>query len=377
MRKKVINVLRPVRQEFILHPELKWYTDSDRYAHKRVLRLNRGIYIMEDWWRSKHVTIKYDITDYNQYYLNAIPLLASSIQEFHHIIAPHQKIEYRHLVFGLGATQLLHAAIYAYCVSHARHNTSNRFINAPPLYFTHQTPGYLDTKEVIESFNEFNAKWVNFENLSKVAPENLVEIITSPNNPDSRLLKRETNSKYIISDRVNLWPFFMTNSKDEFYKETLENDEVSIFSLAKIFSFSGTRAGYAFVKDPKVAEYMKYFIMISTHGISGDGQIRCLMALRFLLNQKLVNEYVKWITDQFISRWQIVKNLVPHTEMELLNNEGAGIWVKTPIEARKFLYDQYKILGTYGPEYGVGDNYARLNMQCTGNEFKEFIYRLS
>lgn len=57
-------------------------------------------------------------------------------------------------------------------------------------------------------------------------------------------------------------------------------------------------------------------------------------------------------------------------------NGGASVWIKTPSEAEHYLMKNYRIIGTFGPEYGVAKEYARLNMTCTSNEFYELLYRL-
>jgi bifunctional pyridoxal-dependent enzyme with beta-cystathionase and maltose regulon repressor activities len=372
----ILNMLRPVRRVEIKHPVECWYTARDPLAHQRLLKLTRGIYLMEEWWKERNLKVSYSITDYNQYYLHAIPQLELFVREFHRIIAPQQQLDDKNLIFGLGATQLLHAAIYALCIVHAGGRKKEKFIEASPLYFTHQTPGYLDTKELIESFKEFNAQWIDFESHQSIAFLNLVELITSPNNPDSRYLTQETRARYIVNDRVNLWPFFMTNSQDKYLNETLEQDIISVFSLPKILSFSGSRVGYAFISDPRVAKYMKYFIMLETHGLSSDGQIRCLTALRYLIENNLVKEYIDCISEQFSTRWDLINKIIPNTEIKLLNQDGPNIWIKTPSNAQRYLFDKYKIIATYGPEYGASDEYARLNMQCTTNEFQELLHRL-
>lgn len=376
--KRLLNILKPTRNVHVRHPKETDFTPQDKHAHSRILRVTRGIYLMEEWWKMQDVHVHYHITDFNQYYLDSIANLESLVRTFHHTVAPQQRLENKTMVFGLGATQLLHAAIYANCLAlGVKNKIKKQFMEIPALYFTHQTPGYLDTKEMLESLNEFNAKWTDFEKIDENHIENLVEIITCPNNPDTRLLTPRTETPFYIHDRVNLWPFFMTQSQDAYRRETLEKDKISIFSLPKILSFSGARVGYAFVEDPQIARYMKYFIMINTHGVSGDGQIRCLTALNYLIENNLVLEYVNWVSERFAERWRQIAEIQPQMEMQVINNEGAGLWLRAPANSRQHLLSKYKITGTYGPEYGASAAYARLNMQCTANEFKELIYRLS
>lgn len=370
--KRSVPVLNPTRKVIIQHPE-----PSDDLSNS-VLDLTHGIYLMEEWWKKQDIFVNYHITDYNQYHLEVIPELSKLVMRFHQIIAPHQRLEGKDLVFGLGASQLLQAAFYAFSIIHAKPlETDAKYLSLTPLYYTHQVPGYLDTKEVIESFDEFNAHWIDFAFHQHIPDEDLVEIITCPNNPNSKLLKNATNARYIIHDRVNLWPFFMTKSLDSFYSERLDHDELSIFSLPKILSFSGSRVGYAFVRQRKIAQLMRYYIMIDTHGLSGDGQIRCLTALRYLIENNKAEEYVEWITQVFKERWERLDKVLANSEMRLLNHQGSGVWLKTPTKAREYLYDKYKIIATYGPEYGADDYYGRLNLQCTSDQFEELILRLA
>lgn len=346
------------------------------YVHRHLLHLARGIYVMEEYWKSQNLKVIYRITDYNQYYLYGLKELEAAVRLFHQIVAPHQEIENKTLVFGVGATQILHASIYAITMLHARANSNDQFVIATPLYFTNQVPSYLDTKTILESLSELGAKWIRLKDSASIANENLVEVITSPNNPDGKLSKPVTKAKYQIHDRVNLWPFYLLNDK-LFEKETLADDTISIFSLSKIFSFSGSRVGYAFVTDPRIAHFMRHFIITTTHGIAIDGQIRFLTALRYLLKKNKTHEFLQFITEQYQHRWNMIKAAFVKTELELLNESGPNIWLKAPTNAEKYLLQHYRIEGTYGPEYGVDETFARLNLSCTKSEFHELIWRLT
>ena len=368
------NITRPPRELFkIEHPLNDLYHE---HTYKELLKLHRGVYLMEEWWKKKNVRVNYHINEYNQYYLSGLEELAELTRKFHHMIAPQQNWDNHLLIFGVGATQLLHAAIYALTVLHAKRSSKPGFINATPLYFTHQIPGYLETKDLIEAFDELSARWIPVQSAHLIDENDLVEFVTSPNNPDGALIYPVTRAKHIVHDRVNWWPCYMTDNLLDFKNNKLEEDELSIWSLPKILSFSGSRVGYAFVKNAKVAHYMQHFIITTTHGLAVDGQIRCLTALRYLINKGRAHEYMDWLTAQLSARWQALTKIISQTRLTLLNHAGPAAWVETAGNAQEELYDHYRIIGTYGPEYGVDDRFARLNLLCTSDQFAELIWRL-
>lgn len=375
---KIIEVVSPPKKLlYISHPREHWYLeDKDPKCHQRILWLTRGIYLIEEWWKLHNISITYQITSHTQYCLQGLQELEKYIRILHQTIAPHQKIDQHEVVLGIGATQLLHAAIYAACIQHAEKKSGDNHLFLKPLYFTHQTPGYLDSKDSIETLRELNAVWIDYKDADKIPPHDLVEFVTTPNNPNAKILKPVTKAKYVIRDRVNHWPCYMTASNDEFLRDDLSADWLSVFSLAKILSFSGSRVGYAFVKDPQIAHNMRHYIIRDTHGVASDGEIHCLFALRYLFeNDKLIS-YMNWLSLQLKKRWERLMEVIPKTELELINNQGPNAWVKTPSKAEDYLRKKYHVLATYGPEYGAEDVYARLNITCSNNEFEEFLKRL-
>ncbi len=356
---------------YIKHPVAYWYQKNlDKKCHNRILRLTRGIYVMEEWWREQDVKVTYPITLRNEYSLNGIKKLEEYIRQFHTELAPHINLENKELIFGIGATQLIHAVMYALCIKHGQKISNNhKSLSIPPLYFTHQLPGYLGVKEWIDLTNSFNAKWIACEDAKNIPSENLVEFVSSPNNPNGKILTPITRAKTIVYDRVNYWPFYMTHSQNIYKENTLSHDAISIFSLPKILSFSGSRVGYAFIDDKRIAHYIKYYTIHSTHGIAVDGQLRCLAAMKYLIENNKIHEYTNWITNTMKQRWQMLKKNIALTDIVLLNSQGASAWIKTPGEANQYLMKNYRIISTLGPEYGASKEYARLNMTCTSNEF--------
>lgn len=356
----------------IVYPHDEWYVEGrDPEAHQRELRLDRGFYMFLDWWKDQEINVCYPITDQAQYCLYGNEELADQLREMHRRLAPQQKLENTSIVFGMGAMHLLNAAVYATSLFHYLKKHSL------PLYVTQQLPGYLELKKSLTGFLGNLAEWVDFPLRSHIPSDQLLEFVTTPGNPDGFIKKPQTNAAYIIHDRVNHMPVLFNNGSEEYDTETLENDWVSLFSLSKFLGFSGSRVGYAFVKDPDIARFMRYYIFMDTHGIAVDGQIRCSTALKHLLKGKNLESYTEFCRSHLRNRWKQLKEALEGTKLILLNQQGSNGWLKISVtDAEEYLWKNYRIKATYGPEYGVGKEYVRFNLLGKQNEFNELLYRL-
>lgn len=366
----------------IVYPPEHWFTKQDSEAHQRIVHVDRGFPLCLDWWKGKNEIWSQSFRENAGYGFYGIPELEEQIWQMHQIMAPHQKIQGRHLVFGSGAMQLLCASLYATCLYHSTQQEdqiTGRVIPLHPLYVTQQLPAYLELRNNMEAYMGNLATWVDFPRHAEVPADHLIEYVTTLNNPDGRVRRPATKAKYIIHDRVNHMPFFFHGDVDgAFDQDTMEDDWISIFSLSKFFGFSGSRVGYAFVKDPLLAHYMKYFVFIDGHGVAVDGQLRCVNALKYLLKDNNLKNYIDWCAESLRERWGLLRRVIAHRGIQLLNSQGANAWVKLPVpDAEKYLLEKCGILATYGPEYGVGKEFARFNMLGGSNEFNEFLYRLT
>lgn len=373
-----ILYLPPQEMIHIPVPKEHWYDEGyDKYAHNRPVRLTRGMHLINEWWRKQDLTIQYHVADHAPYLLYGLSELEDEVRALHHHLSSIQQIKDREMVFGLGATQVIHAALYAMALAHSikvNPPKDNKTI-ITPLYATQQEPGYIEYGSLIEVMHYGLIKWVRFNEVHKVKPEHLLEFITTPNNPDGAVLSKKSKAHLTIHDRVNHWPFFLNVDNQIIGQETFENDMISIFSLSKILSLSGARLGYAFVKDPEIARFMRYYILMDTHGLVSDAQYHALHALRYLLNGRL-EEYNAWIREQLNIRWEQLKSAVHSSPLKLLNFQGPTAWMKAPRKADDYLKRTYNVEATYGSEYGFTSDHFRLNMLSQTNEFNEFIWRL-
>lgn len=376
----------------IIYPPEEWFTEGlDVDIHQRAVRLDRGFYMFKKWWEDKNFNFSHLIEENPQYCLYGLHELKELVREMHQRIAPNQKINERLLVFGLGAMNLLNASLYATAVFHSTRvhsiekellfGSSKEFIDVitiDRLFVTQQLPAYLELKKNLNIGLGLFASWIDYPFHDSVPSKNLVEYVTSLNNPDGFERTPQTKASYIIHDRVNHMPFFYNDQPERYRQISLENDWISIFSLSKFLGFSGSRVGYAFVQDPEIARYMEYYITMTTHGIGIDGELRCIAALKYLIEGSRLESFIAWYIDALEMRWKRLRQALHDSKIELLNNRASNAWIIVHGEnAKEYLHNKYNVVATYGPEYGVGDEFARLNLLGQQNEFDEFIYRLS
>lgn len=372
--------LPPEKMIHLPYPEDEWYREFDPIAHDRVLHLTRGIHVINEWWRLQDVEIFYHIAANEFYLVKALPQLEIAVRKIHQILAPQQKLDDHYLVFGNGATQVINAALYASTLYHSlqKNPAVNDQVKCSTLWVTEQMPGYLEDNSLIQVMHKNLLAWIPFEDRDLIPHQDLLEFITTPNNPDGAIRKKLSSAAYTIHDRVNHWSFFLNKDDRAIKEDTLEYDQISIFSLSKFLSFSGSRVGYAFVKDPQIAHFMKYFMVMSTHGVVADSQYRCWMALLHLLETPgLLIEYTQWIRTCLKKRWKRLHNALNKTPLILLNTQGPTAWLKAPAPAAEYLLERYKIEATYGDEYGATPDHFRLNLLAKTNQFDELIWRLT
>lgn len=203
---------------------------------RSTLNMDRCLYLMEQLWRNHNDKLEVSLSEQNCYNLEGLEELKDITKELHdNISGSGRHLTSRELVFGMGATQCLYAALYAIRVMFGVSKV------------TATLPGYYEYKRMVDMFHPL--EWVKE---SEEANSSTIEIVCSPNNPDGRIQVPSASSAYTIHDRVNHWPWFYEHVRD-FHAEDFSTDEISIFSYPKILGFSASRVGYAWVKDPEIA----------------------------------------------------------------------------------------------------------------------------
>ncbi|XVF39027.1 hypothetical protein PTKIN_Ptkin01aG0002500 [Pterospermum kingtungense] len=122
-----------------------------------------------------------------------------------HTVVGNAITEVRFIIFGAGSTQLLIAAAYA--LSPQPQNTSSPagvVASVPYDAFYKKQSGYFSSDKF--KFLGEAHKWRNRSDGST----NMIEFVTSPNNPDGRLNKAILHGPYVktIYDHAYYWPHF-------------------------------------------------------------------------------------------------------------------------------------------------------------------------
>ena len=265
------------------------------------------------------------------------------------------------LVISNGSTQLLNA----YCWSVKQYIKSecncdhqiSLFYQKPGPDFLYRGIAKVVGMKVIE----------NFDDLSSINPEYLIEIVNTPNNPNNEIQKSITNAKWKIFDMVYAWPHFMTK---EDFKDLIKNpiQDNCIFSSSKLFGLAGSRTGWGFIKDQCLVSSIKEYILNSTRNWSRDGLNRTNKALINLFRSKtFTKSYFKDLRKIVVNRHEELSK-----KLTLLNKPGAYAWVGK--DAKDFA--KLNILVESGEKFGVSNDLSRINLMASGVKFDELLRRL-
>jgi L-tryptophan--pyruvate aminotransferase len=311
----------------------------------------------------------------NAYQTNAgIKKLKDSIKELHEYENNiHESVINLHeLVIGNGATQVLQAAIYATTKS------TDKVYAKPPYY-----PRFPSIVQLCGTGAKFTSN-----------PEEVnVEIITIPNNPDSKDHGRQTKADITILDASYNWDIYTMESY-------ILNADIIIFSLAKALGAASTRIGWAFVRDLNIANKMREFIEIQSSDVSLAAQAEANYIIRGHLQS--LNKYgrscnyydypyAKSRSCYYIESWQNelnyshlkFTNLFEHEtnnaplKVKIESDGGMFLWAKfedEQVDAEKFFLDKLNIKCFGGERFGVSKNYFRFNL--LSNDIKAVFYRI-
>ncbi|KAF5789639.1 putative alliinase, EGF-like domain, pyridoxal phosphate-dependent transferase, major [Helianthus annuus] len=202
------------------------------------------------------------------------PIMSTELDKYIrklHSIVGNAITQDRHIVFGVGSSQLLSAVVYA--LSSTTSSSPSSVLASIPFYYLYKDQTVL-----------FNSKNFRFEGDAKLWQSNnsinnkdVVEFVTSPNNPDGELRKSVLRGKTIY-DHANFWPQFtpIPGPSDQ---------DLMIFSLAKLTGHAGIRFGWAIIKDKDVYEKVLKYICLANGGISKDTQLRVLKVLKVAIKE--------------------------------------------------------------------------------------------
>lgn len=309
--------------------------------------------------------------------------LEKHIRELHEIVGNAVTKE-RFIVFGVGSIQLLNAAVHA--LSPQNSSSPARVVVSVPYYGT-----YKSQTDYFESMKfKFGGEASLWKNNSDANNTNLIELVTSPNNPDGQLKKSVLHGPNVkaIYDRVYYWPHFTA------IDSAPANEEVMLFSLSKLTGHAGSRFGWAVVKDEEVYQRMLTHVSLNTIGISREAQLRALQLVKVAL-QGNGKEIFKFGYKTLSSRWEKLNETLSVSSRFSLQKLGAQYcsffqavrgpspgyaWLKCEREEDKDCYavlEEANIMGRRGSVFGAEERYVRLSLVRSQDDFDLMIHQLN
>ncbi|XP_028798211.1 tryptophan aminotransferase-related protein 4-like [Neltuma alba] len=311
-------------------------------------------------------------------------VLVKYIQKLHKTVG-NAKTDGRFIIFGAGSTQLLNAAVYAFSPNSSLHSPAKVVATAPyyPVY-----------RQQTELFNSLDYRYEGDtslwkKNLSENKNIRFIEFVTSPNNPDGRLMKavlRGSNVK-TVNDHAYYWPHFTPIPSPA-------DQELMIFTISKLTGHAGSRFGWALVKDEAVYQKMLTYLNLNTMGVSRESQLRALKLLDVLLEEGDGRKIFKFGYSTMKNRWiklrQILSKSRRFSLQKLTPNHcsffkrmreptPAYAWLKCEREEDKDCYavlKAAKIDGRSGSIYSANGSYVRLSLIRSQDDFDILINHL-
>eukprot|EP01083_Nonionella_stella_P039481 107364_1 len=251
------------------------------------------------------------------------------------------------LIFGQGASQLTTAAFYAYSRLKGKKITA---FAANPYYF-----GYDEICYAVGEYQcQFNAS------LDLKHEDNIVEIVTFPNNPDGwereQVYKDETSWAY---DLVYHWPHYV----DEL--QPLQAP-ISMFSLTKLTGHASTRFGWAFVQNGQmeVANTMAEWIAQSQRCMTVESVRRAYQILSHL--EEHGDAYFDFIDEKMTKRWEVLVDILDGQNNYVLRSREGTFFAWIECEGKNeteivSVFGKYNISPRLGSLFGQ-PGFVRMNM---------------
>ncbi|KAJ1701094.1 hypothetical protein LUZ63_000873 [Rhynchospora breviuscula] len=312
------------------------------------------------------------------------PEFANEAQRLHQI-AGNAVTDDRHIIVGVGSTQLIHAALFALASTEARQPVN--VISAAPYYSMYS--GIADFMKSGMFHWAGDAATFNGD-------DNFIELVCSPNNPDGEIRHavRGNEAGKRVHDMAYCWPQYtpMRHPADH---------DIMLFTVSKATGHAGTRIGWALVKDAEVARKMAKFIEMNTIGVSKDSQVRAAKILKVIADGYELPDleagikffhFGRWL---LANRWQRLRQAIkvsgrfslpqfPSEFCEFFKEHAETYpgfaWLRCEdqtIEDLEVFFKTLNILTRNGRQFGVGPEYVRVSMLDRDANFDVFIKRIS
>ena len=217
-----------------------------------------------------------------------LPELEATIRKLHRTVGNANVDDDKHIVLGLGSTQLIKAATFALSED-----------GAESVIVAGEVPWYGDYKGTGEYFNSELFRWRgDGEDLSG---KRVLEFITHPNNPDGTLRVRTVDHSIAVWDHAYYWPHFTPITAPVGEAERYRDSDVMLFTLSKMTGHAGTRLGWAITRDAEVARRMSRFVAQTTGSVPREVQLRANALLDHIVQTD--GRIFRLASDEMQRRW--------------------------------------------------------------------------
>ncbi|XP_071713281.1 tryptophan aminotransferase-related protein 4-like [Rutidosis leptorrhynchoides] len=304
-----------------------------------------------------------------------------------HAIVGNAITEGRYLVFGIGSSQLLNAAVYA--LSSDNSSSPSNVLATIPFYPMYNAQTVFFHSENFQFQGDSNT-WILNNNNNNIPTnnKNVVEFVTSPNNPDGELKTSVVLGAKTIYDHAYFWPHFTPIPSPS-------DRDLMIFTLSKLTGHAGTRFGWAVIKDKDVYDKMLNYISVADMSISKDTQLRVLQLLKVAVKDH-GKPLFEFAYDKMRDRWARLTSVFSKSTRFSLQHRHplhcsffnqtrlpspAYAWVKCEREedqdCGKVLETDGKIKGRSGSIFSAGDRCVRLSLIKSQDDFELLLKRLT
>ena len=160
-------------------------------------------YMFESYWVRHPEARSSVLPSYHIGYGSLLPQLEASIRELHALVG-NALTDGRHIVIGVGSTELIHAAIYALANESAR----SAVWSDTPYYSGYVNPARFFRTSLYDWLDSATPP-------AATAARPVIELVTSPNNPDGHLRTPRVAPgphRKVVMDHAYLWPHFTPTS---------------------------------------------------------------------------------------------------------------------------------------------------------------------
>ncbi|KAJ9546041.1 hypothetical protein OSB04_025748 [Centaurea solstitialis] len=246
--------------------------------------------------------------------------LENYIRKMHSIVG-NAITEGRYIVFGIGSSQLLSAAVYALSSQNSSSLPSN-VLASVPFYPMYKTQTVFFNSENFQFEGDTNA-WQSNNSTNNL---DVVEFVTSPNNPDGELKKSVLGGKTIY-DHAYYWPHFTPIPAPS-------DHDLMVFTLSKLTGHAGVRFGLTSI-----------FSKSTRFSIQKRHPLHC----NFFNETRLPSPAYAWVKCE-------------REEEE---------------DCTAVLLDAGNIIGRPGSWFGAKDRYVRLSLIKSQDDFELLMQRLT